>query len=170
MSKYLSSEDLQSIENWINKLEKKEAFSIKSEEMTVKELNLPYKLMKSGKHRVVFAIKNDLVLKVPKVGKGVICNKKEVDLYYTVPSKLQKHLCKIVDYGHGWLIMKKMKKNISTKKHKKKTHYLLDKFHKIGIRISDLINKKNGKPKKGNLRINKHNKIVIIDYANNYKC
>lgn len=170
MSKYLKSQKLKSIQKWIKKLEKGE-IAEKSEKWSVKELKLPYKDIGAGRHRVVFDLGNGLVLKVAKVAKGITCNKNEVNLYHSVPSSLQKHLCKIVEYGHGWLIMKKMNKIIpKKKKYKKQVLHILKVFRSFGIRISDLKDKKSGNLKKKNIRLNKDKKIVLIDYANVYAC
>lgn len=114
MSKYLKSKKLKHIQKWIKILEKGE-IAEQSEEWS-KKLKLPYKAIGVGKHRVVFDLGNYLVLKVAKIAKGITCNKNEVDLYQSVPSSLQKRLCKIVEYGHGWLIMKKINKIVPKKK------------------------------------------------------
>lgn len=169
MSKYLKSKKLKHIQKWIKILEKGE-IAEQSEEWS-KKLKLPYKAIGVGKHRVVFDLGNCLVLKVAKIAKGITCNKNEVDLYQSVPSSLQKHLCKIVEYGHGWLIMKKMNKIVpKKKKYKKQVLQILDKFREFGIRISDLINKKSGNLNMRNFRLKKDKKIVIIDYGNVYAC
>jgi hypothetical protein len=169
MSKYLKSNILQEIQKWVKLLEKGE-FAEKSAEWS-KELKLPYKEIGIGKHRIVFDLGNGLVLKVAKVAKGITCNRKEVDLYQSVPSILRKHLCKIVEYGDGWLIMKKMNKIVpKNKKNNKQLIQIKEKFSKSGIRISDLTDKKSGNLLKKNIRLKKGKKIVIIDYANVYAC
>ncbi|QGQ95643.1 hypothetical protein EHS13_12490 [Paenibacillus psychroresistens] len=170
MSKYLKSQKLKSIQNWIKKLEKAEV-SEQSEECSVEELKLPYKDIGAGRHRVVFDLGNGLVLKVAKIAKGITCNKNEVNLYRSVSSSLQKHLCKIVEYGHGWLIMKKMNRIIRNKKeYENQVFHILEAFRSMGIRISDLHDKKSGDLKRKNIRLNKDKKIVFIDYANVYSC
>jgi hypothetical protein len=169
MSKYLKSNILQEIKKWVKLLEKGK-FAEKSAEWS-KKLKLPYKEIGVGKHRVVFDLGNGLVLKVAKVAKGITCNKNEVDLYQSASSTLRKHLCKIVEYGYGWLIMKKINKIVpKKKKYKKQLIRILKKFRNICIRISDLTIKKSGNIKKKNIRLKRDKKIVIIDYANVYDC
>lgn len=55
------------------------------------------------------------------------------------------------------------------KKYDAKVKKIYQKFYDFGIRISDVLNRKTGNPVRNNLRLNKHKKIVIIDYANIYK-
>jgi hypothetical protein len=169
MSKYIKSKKLQQIKKWVSILGKG-GIAEQSAKWS-KELKLPYKEIGVGKHRVVFDLGNGLVLKVAKVAKGITCNRNEVGLYQRVPSRLRKHLCKIVEYGNGWLIMKKMNKIVpKKKKYNKQLLGIIEKFRKFRIRISDLTHKKSGNLLKKNIRLKKDKKIVIIDYANVSNC
>lgn len=168
MAKYLERKDLKSIRRWIRQLEDGNVQS-ENESAVLKALQLPYESIGAGKHRIVFDLENGYVLKVAREVKGIICNNKEADLYHRAPSSLKKHLCKIVDSGHGWVVMKKLNRPVPNKnKYKKQASVILERFAANGIRISDVVSRSSGNPKKANLRLNKEKELVIIDYANVY--
>jgi hypothetical protein len=172
-SKYVKSADKKSIQKWISKLNNGKVLDTSerdtSERDALKELKLTYKNIGTGKHRIVYDLGSNLVLKIARVEKGILCNQREVSLYQSAPPSLRKHLCKILEYGHGWLIMRKMDRKLPKhKKYKKQVYEVYDRFCDFGVRISDVINKSSGNPKQGNIRLNKKNRVVLIDYANTY--
>lgn len=169
MSKYLKPKALKSIRKWIKKIDHDE--DAKTEKWPIIDLELPYKEIGAGRHRIVFDLGNGLVLKVAKGAKGIRCNKNEANLYHSVPSSLKKHLCKIIEYGHGWIIMKNIKDSMPKKKeYKKQVIQVLEQFCSYGVKISDIVDKKTGNVRRKNVRLNKAKQIVIIDYANVYDC
>ena len=168
--KYITLKEKKSIESWASKLKKEKILSYSRKKALVK-LNLPYKCIGSGKHRIVFDIGNGHVLKVARVKKGIKCNKNEVVLYKRVTSSLRKHLSKIVDHGYGWVVMKKITKKMprGSNDYKKKAYKVYRKFKDHGMKINDNIYKNSRSPNRANVRISKHGRVVLIDYANSSK-
>ena len=158
MSRYVTRGDIASIERWIQKLESGDAKKI-SDGYVAKKLDLPYRVIGSGKHRIVYDLENGYVLKVAKADSGIVGNDRETSLYFGVSPPLQKHLCKIVDYGHGWLVMEKLDRQIPKgDSHKKQLDQIASRFSQLRIKLSDL--------KRANLRYNDDKDVVIVDYAN----
>ncbi|WP_134703379.1 hypothetical protein [Ammoniphilus sp. YIM 78166] len=166
-SKYLNLSNLKAIHAWIKKLEQRKYKPKKSLwEKAHKKLKLPYPIVGHGKKRLVYDLKNGLVLKVAISVNGNENNRTEVDLYQNVPSKLKKHLAKVKEYGHGWLIMKKIEKALPrTKQSVLVVKELQRKFKKCKIDPVDLISK-NKKIRWNNMGLNKRGKFVILDYGN----
>ncbi|TMV48630.1 hypothetical protein FE783_16375 [Paenibacillus mesophilus] len=169
MSKYLNQEDLESIKRWVKELKNYKLLDRPSDDIVLGVLMLPYKYMGSGKHRIVFDLDNGYVLKVARMGKGIQCNRNEVKLYRSVPSELRKHLCKIADYGKGWVVMKKIDRGVPREEtYYKKTKLVENKFRLYGVKLSDATSRDDRKPKRRNVRLSEDNEIVVIDYANVY--
>lgn len=167
-SQYLTFSDRRKLKRWSAKLTREhiKAYAVLD---AVSEINLPYEYIGSGKHRIVFDLGNGNILKVPRTEKGIRCNNNEIELYQSAPPELRKHLCKIKDYGPGWVVMKKMDKSIKQNETTKAEVYrIYNEFCQNGVRISDIVNKRSGNPKRNNLRLSKKHGVVIIDYANTY--
>lgn len=169
MGKYLTKSDHRSIRRWIKQIAGKEEGLLFSEDYILAALRLPYECIGIGKHRIVFDLDNGYVLKVAREPKGIRCNRAEATLYQSSPPHLRKYLCKIAASGHGWLVMKKVDRPLRKRStYAAKVAGILEKFHAHGIHISDIISKKSGRPKKGNIRLTKNKRLVFIDYANVY--
>lgn len=169
MSKYLKQSDLESIKRWVKVLDSYKLLDRPSDDIVLGVLELPYKYIGTGKHRIVFDLDNGYVLKVARMGKGIQCNRNEVKLYRSVPSELRKHLCKIADNGKGWVVMEKMDLKVPYKEeYYHKTKIMDNKFRRYGVKLSDVTSREDRKPKMRNVRLSKDNDIVIIDYANVY--
>jgi hypothetical protein len=167
MSKYLNHKDLESIKRWVKELDSYKLLDRPSDDIVLGVLKLPYKYIGTGWHRIVFDLDNGYVLKVARIRKGIQGNRNEINLYSSVPSELKNHLCKIVDYGEGWVVMKKMDRKVPRKEeYYKKTKIMNDKFRQYGVKLSDVISRDGRKPKMGNVRLSVDKEIVIIDYAN----
>ncbi|PZE21138.1 hypothetical protein [Paenibacillus xerothermodurans] len=165
MAKFLSDTELQSINSWITKLERGGRRSY-AETDVIEALRLRYKLMGTGKHRLVFDMGNGYVLKVARKKSGITCNRNEVVLYEQAPRSLQQYLCEIVDYGDGWLIMPNMQRTVHRRKHAKKLAKIWKRFLKFGVNIHDVLRKNNRMIRAGNVRLKNKKELVIIDYGN----
>ena|GEM_PF-1804396 len=165
---YITASEKRKIQRWVAKLEHDPIRKCPLMD-AVAELNLPYEVLGAGAHRIVFDIGGGYILKVARVTKGIRCNANEVNLYQKAPEHLRKHLCKIAAYGHGWLVMKKMKKKVPKKEeYEVQLHNIYREFCGLGIRVSDVLDKKSGKVKRKNTRLSKKHGVVLIDYANTY--
>jgi len=165
----LSLRDKTKIDAWIRELEADGGGPAAEDEM-LRKLELPYSLLGAGKHRAVFDLEDGSILKVAKVAKGIACNAREEDLFRRSPSGLRKHLCPIVEAGHGWLVMKRVTDRVpKKKKFERQLRRILERFFfEEGLRISDIVGRNNGRPKRGNIRLHRGKRIVLIDYANVY--
>ncbi|PLS18766.1 hypothetical protein CVD28_06525 [Bacillus sp. M6-12] len=116
----LSNDDLMSINLWILNLEhqriKDSATKLKVAAQAEESLNLNYKLIGSGRGRIVFDLYNEYVLKIAISHRGIKSNLREIDIYMHCPDDLRKHLCPVVDFGVGWIIMKKFGSTLPKKK------------------------------------------------------
>ncbi|HZG56837.1 hypothetical protein [Paenibacillus sp.] len=130
--------------------------------------DLPYPMVDSGKHRFVYELGNGAVLKLPKVAKGIGCNEREADLYRRAPKALRKHLCPVIAAGPGWIVMKKLETPVPRKrKYEKQVMRILELGLDFGVRISDIVHRRTGRPRRNNIRLHK-GRVVLIDYANLY--
>lgn len=152
----LSDQDLKSITNWISKMKKMRTNSLIYVD---KALDLDYEGLGSGKTRIVYALNKKYVLKVAINKRGLKSNKTEHEIYQLSSSRLKRHLCPVIDYGDGWLIMERMQRVVSlTDEIENKLPRLRRKFKKEGIVTRSLRSK--------NLSISNHkNRIVVIDYG-----
>jgi len=83
------------------------------------------------------------------------CNELEYRLYASCTKHIKQHLCPVVAFGHGWIVMKKMKVPGTGKHHKLKL--LSEKFRKAGIQPYDM--------KRANSAIYE-GRTVVVDYGN----
>ncbi|MFD0697890.1 hypothetical protein ACFQZT_27835 [Paenibacillus sp. GCM10027628] len=169
-NKYVNSKDLKEIKKWIQKLKakKQEVDKGNKRKMARSNLNLPYKEISAGAHRIVYDIKDGFVLKVAISKKGIQCNEFEAKLYKKVKSSLKSHLAEVKDHGFGWIIMEKIKDEVSdNKKNKNKLLKIHKNFSKAGVKAGDIIRKDNKQPQWSNIRYRKKDKsIIVIDYGN----
>ena len=167
VSKHLAPCDLEAIKSWIEKVERhkyrpKKLLGKKAH----KDLNLTYKMIGYGKKRIAYDIDNGLVLKIAITTSGIKNNMTEVEIYQTVSSKLRRHLAKVKEHGHGWLIMKKLKKEVKrTNRNKSELKRVQRKFESRGVCPDDLITRKK-RVRWSNIRLDAKRKIIIIDYGN----
>ncbi|UVI28641.1 hypothetical protein [Paenibacillus spongiae] len=147
-STMLSDRDLESIRHWIMNMKRK----------SKNKLRLKYTVIGSGKTRIVYDLENGYVVKVALSKKGLTSNQKELHLYNRCSRRLRKHLCPVIEYGNGWIIMKKISRiEKLTEEYEKKLPRLRKKFLKEGIEARSLRSK--------NLAISSDNRIIVIDYG-----
>ncbi|WP_409304212.1 hypothetical protein [Peribacillus sp. SCS-155] len=169
-STFLTETDLLSIEKWISCMGPKIISGTQSRKKRTKQakaaLNLEYEQIDSGKHRIVYDIGDGYVVKIAMSVRGLRCNKIEWDMYNTCPQILRKHLCPIAEYGHGWIIMKKMDTRVAENEiYDKKLADMEELFLSHGIRTSDVRLDSNA-PKRRNVALTEQDEIVFIDYGN----
>ncbi|MFC0271906.1 hypothetical protein ACFFIX_10630 [Metabacillus herbersteinensis] len=158
---FLLEDELQAIRLWLDKMEQ---YSYQSTDRIVRKakkiLGLKYPVIGYGVFRIVFDLNNGYVLKVAISRQGQKCNENEVEIYKECPRHLRKHLCLVKEYGHGWIIMKKMTQQVSMndRNQRKKISELSDKFWESGIRPRDI--------KSDNLALSNEGDIIFIDYGN----
>ncbi|WP_309119566.1 hypothetical protein [Paenibacillus sp.] len=166
MSIFLTEADEGRIRRWVEALES-DRIGSSSDEETAARIGLPYPIAGVGKHRVVFDAGEGLVLKVAKVQEGVERNGTEVWLYDRSPPELRRHLCPIVDFGYGWIVMKKMAARVPSRdRYVEQLDRICEGFLAAGLVIMDLYARRLNRPKQGNVRFDeKRDKVVLIDYA-----
>ncbi|MBP1991410.1 hypothetical protein [Paenibacillus eucommiae] len=166
--KYLKPSDLVTIEQWIKKVEEMHHKLKKySRNHALRKLKISYKVIGTGRSRIVFDLKTGYVLKIAFSNKGIKDNKSEAMLYESSLPTIKNHLAKVVDHGHGWCIMEKiMGSSSENKKNKDLVYKLQDEFVSAGITPNDLTNRRNNEPRWKNFRIDNRDRIVVIDYAN----
>ncbi|MBY0062107.1 hypothetical protein H7K08_09760 [Priestia aryabhattai] len=120
-------------------------------------LQLKYKNIGNGWQRIVYDLNNGYVLKVALTKKGIQCNKREFKIYNHCLADLRKHLCRVKEVGHGWIIMKKMSIKVPKRIYQEKLPRLKKKFLAAGIKPRDMSN--------SNVRLSKKGKITVIDYG-----
>jgi hypothetical protein len=164
MSGYLTKKDKKRIKKWTKTLIKDRIHKISSKE-AISKIKLPYDVLGIGHYRIVYDLGNGKVLKVPRLIKGIECNNKEVSLYYSCSPEVRVHFCEIKDYGDSWLVMKKLKKKVPSKKvYTEELKKAVNTLKKQGIKVSDVFN--GSSIKENNVRFDKKlNKAVVIDYA-----
>ncbi len=122
-----------------------------------------------GARRIVFDLRNGLVLKQAKSKFGVKSNRKEAMFYRTTPLTLKKHLGKILSChpGYRWVIMKKYTQEVpKTYAYQERVVKLKHKFRIYGIMPYEVTRRLTGKPNYPNLRLNSNGRIIVIDYGN----
>lgn len=162
MVKRVSGDVRRSISRWIAKLERYNWLG-QYDRLTPNhrakiaraELRLPYRSLGHGFYRLVYDLGNGYVLKVAISSSGMRCNELEYRLYASCTKHIKQHLCPVAGFGHGWIIMKKMKV-AGTGKHLK-LKVLSKKFRKAGILPYDM--------KRANSAMYE-GRIVVIDYGN----
>jgi hypothetical protein len=165
----LSETDLTSINFWISNLEHQKIKDNESKLKVVNQaentLNFSYKLIGSGRSRIVFDLENGFVLKIAISYVGIIANEREYNHYSHCPDDLRRYLCPVEAFGHSWIIMKKMEStHPNDEKYNKKLLKMEKKFIKYGISPDDIRNE-NGHPKLKNLAVSEEGVIIIIDYG-----
>ncbi|RUT48739.1 hypothetical protein EJP82_02050 [Paenibacillus anaericanus] len=158
-SKMLSDHDIQSIYQWISKMKHLRS-STRKKDKAISTLHLNYQVLGAGNTRVVFDLDNGHVVKVALSKKGLASNLTEYQLYNQCSRKLRKYLCPVIEFGNGWIIMKKMQPIVSlTEDDEKKLSRLRKRFTREGVQPRGLRNK--------NLAFStRHNRIIVIDYGN----
>ncbi|MFD0698101.1 hypothetical protein ACFQZT_28915 [Paenibacillus sp. GCM10027628] len=124
------------------------------------------KVIGSGSSRVVYNWNNTQVLKVAKSKLGIRCNRTEVIIYNSVPSRVKKYLAAVIRHGTGyrWLIMRKYSRKFpKSRRIESNVIDLRNKFESYGIIPHDTRVYKFGHYQ--NLRLNRKGKIVVIDYG-----
>lgn len=164
---------LEDIEKWIKKVEDMDhSRKNSSGKHASQKLKLSYKVIGEGKSRIVFDLENGSVLKIAFSVRGIKDIQSEVTLYESSPSTVKNHLAEVIDYGHGWCIMKKIENVASNSKEYRDLVYrnlvykLRDEFLREGIIPDDLTNRRNDEPRWKNFGIDKQGQIVVIDYGN----
>jgi hypothetical protein len=172
-SKYLSDTDIEQIAVWVAQIDKvkiklgEEKIDTTNKATSIMQLN--YHIIGGGKHRIVFDLNNEYVLKVAISEWGLLSNENEFVFYHHCTDHLRKYLCPAVELGRGWLIMKKMLIKVPEDEESHKKLSLLEaKFVENGIIPGDVRRKKvkPGGIKRGNLALSDEGEIVIIDYGN----
>ncbi|MBX9974047.1 hypothetical protein [Cytobacillus firmus] len=137
------------------KPEKRRQKRIRAEDI----LKLNYKMIGGGSHRIVYDLQNGYVVKIALRKRGFKSNKVEYNLFLNSPPKLQKHLCPVVELGQGWIIMKKVDKELPrSTEYEEKISNLGNLFLSYGIKPLDL--------KRKNLALTQDGEITVIDYGN----
>lgn len=112
-SRYLSEYDLKSIRKWIPLIIKNKSRSEqKKADSAKKALKLRYEVLGSGKTRIVYDLGDGYVVKIAISRRGLKSNKREFDVYSHCSRRIRRYLCPIEEYGHGWVIMKKLKRSV----------------------------------------------------------
>ena len=161
MSRILSNSDIKSIHLWISTMKNyNRKGRIKTGKNAKTILQLKYKMIGLGNHRIVYDLKNGYVLKVALRKQGIKNNETEFKIYNIhCPPKLRKHLCPVIEFGQGWIIMEKMVSKIPINKKYDKMHAeLKNKFVMYGIYPKDM--------HRGNLALSETGQITVIDYGN----
>lgn len=159
-SKFLSNDQVISIYHWISKMKSLESLKDRQKKRKAKHaLRFRYKIVGSGRHRIVYDLRNGYVIKVAISRRGLKNNKTEFKLYTRCSSNLRKYLCPVAEYGYGWVVMKRMKPlDGLNEEYDKKLSRIKRKFLRKGIDPHDL--------KCENLAYSKHIKrIIVIDYG-----
>lgn len=164
----LKSKDLKKIKKWINNLVARKTDPKRNRRIVREKLKLSYKELSVGGHRIVYDIKNGLVLKVAFSKQGIRCNEIEANLYKTVDSSAKSYLAAVKDYGLGWIIMEKIEDEISnTEINRTKLLKIHKRFSKVGVDAKDIIHREKKEIKLHNIRYRKKDdSIIIIDYGN----
>jgi hypothetical protein len=126
------------------------------------------KIIGIGSKRIVYDLGGGYVLKVARTKSGIRSNKTEILMYKSRRSaRIRKYLAPITKYGHRWLIMKKYSRKFRlTKKYMRKYRRLNSRIRRKGIVPYDIYSMTHKRPSLTNLRLNRHGRIVIIDYGN----
>ena len=165
MVKRVSSDDRRSISRWIDKMGRYNRLTMgqynrltseRRAKIARAELRLPYRSLGHGFYRLVYDMGNGYVLKVAISSSGMRCNELEYRLYTSCTKHLKQHLCPVVGFGHGWIMMKKVKVSGTGKHHK--LNLIRKKFRKAGIQPTDMRRAGNSAMYEG--------RIVVVDYGN----
>ncbi|KAF0820807.1 hypothetical protein KIS4809_0334 [Bacillus sp. ZZV12-4809] len=155
----LTPSELHSINSWISIMKKWENRTNSAKvNMARRTLRLRYRFLGHGYTRIVFDMGNNYVLKVAISDLGLKSNKTEFEIFTNSPPDIKKHLCPVLQYGHGWIIMKKISAKVpSNKQFDNQILQLQNKFISHGIIPNDF--------KKANLALSKKQTLTVIDYG-----
>lgn len=121
-------------------------------------LTLPYKIIGNGLNRMVYDLGNGYVLKIALSKIGLISNTKEFNLFHNSDLEIQQYLCPVIEMGQGWIVMKKMNRNVPMKLvNLQKLIELRKKFLRYRILPVDL--------RLGNVALTQDNHMIVIDYG-----
>ncbi|WP_079526045.1 hypothetical protein [Halobacillus hunanensis] len=156
----LTDKEWRSIEHWLSIMEKYGHYNDERiARKAKKKMGLSYDVLGYGTFRIVFDLNNGYVLKVVTRRMGFLSNELEVNLFRDCPNHLRNYLCPVKEFGHGWIIMRKMTRKVSMEErdHRKKLVKLEDAFLKEGIHPGDL--------NEENLALSHKGDLVVIDYG-----
>ncbi|WP_409300722.1 hypothetical protein [Peribacillus sp. SCS-155] len=158
-SSFLSDSEVESIHSWVDKFGKNWfKTSLHKKYDAKKALKLNYKIIGFGFNRLVYDLNNGYVLKVAVSPEGYISNENEYDIYRNCDKQLKGYLCPVIERGHGWIVMKKMKTSlIRAAMDTDKLILLQLTFLKHGIIPIDL--------RLANVAFTEENEMVAVDYG-----
>ncbi|MFP5109874.1 hypothetical protein ACSU6B_24480 [Neobacillus sp. C211] len=156
----LSDSEIQSINQWISKMNQYKDIDQKKKVKNAKShLQLKYEIIGKGQHRIVYDLQNGYVLKVAISEHGVTSNENENKIYLNCPPYLRKYLCPVIEFGQGWIIMEKMVSKITKdEEYYENLSKLKNKFLMYEIDPKDM--------NSNNMALSKTGEIMIIDYGN----
>ncbi|GGG13559.1 hypothetical protein [Paenibacillus abyssi] len=157
-SKYLSENEQKTIRRWIPIMIKQKSRTEEQKENRAKTfLKLRYKILGSGKTRIVYDLKNGYVLKIAISRRGLRSNQREYDIYTRCSRRMRRYLCPVMEHGHGWIIMKKLKRRaVLSDKDEMTLSKIRNRFLKEKIVARSLREKNLARYKK---------RFVVIDYG-----
>jgi hypothetical protein len=162
---YLSTQDINSINLWIETIKDKDINVYSERErreniyLARKLIQLKYNEIGYGWTRIVYDLNNGTVLKVALNNTGMECNKREYEIYSNCPDHIRKLLCPVKEYGYGWVIMERFDQKVPLVKEFEEKRIQLKKFFKDnGINPSTL--------HMGNLALTSNKELIVIDYGN----
>ena len=156
----LTPSELHSINSWISSMKKWENKGNYSKvTMAKRTLRLRYRFLGKGYTRIVYDMGKNYVLKVALSDLGLKCNKTECEIFTHSPPDIKKNLCPVIQYGNGWIIMKKIPNKVpDNNRFNNQILQLQNKFISHGIIPNDF--------KKANLAFSKEQILTVIDYGN----
>jgi mRNA-degrading endonuclease RelE of RelBE toxin-antitoxin system len=170
-AKNLSNDIEQIVSEWVKSVERNNYEPFDHYQMSSPQEEfidmMPYDFLDIGTYRIVFDL-NDKVLKVALTPQGIDNIDTEVSTINSSPTMLKKHLAKVYDYGHGWLVMEKLLIELpQTEEYIKKVLEMETEFKRNGINPLDVTYYHDeSEPNWDNLRLNEQGEIIIIDYGN----
>jgi hypothetical protein len=123
----------------------------------------------SGAWRDVYDLGDGYVIKFAKSERGIRCNRREVRLYRSLPTRLKKYLGRIKGHGkgYGWIIMRYHWREFPKRlRYRRRLSRIRMLFRRYGIHPYETVAKINGEPNYQNLRVKRTGRIVVIDYGN----
>ncbi|MDQ0218050.1 hypothetical protein ELQ35_01500 [Peribacillus cavernae] len=155
----LSDDEIKSIHFWISQMRQYRFRSIKEKIKKAKNtLKLKYNVIGSGVNRIVYDLNNGYIVKIAISNLGLKSNETEFDIYTHCPQEIKRYLCPMKEFGHGWIIMKKMKAKVPWQIIEiTKLVDLQVKFVSYGILPLDL--------RMANVALSDENEIAVVDYG-----
>ncbi|MFY4775348.1 hypothetical protein [Metabacillus sp. RGM 3146] len=156
-SRILTTKQISSIHAWIAQMGQHRLIHQKLQ-VSKQVLKLEYPVIGNGFNRIVYDLNNGTVLKVALSEWGYKSNETEAQIYKSCNRHVKPNLCKVIESGHGWIIMKKMCRKVPlTLLHVRTLVELEVKFLMNGIIPIDL--------RLANVALSEENDIVVIDYG-----